>query len=204
MNNTQRKRLKLGVTGGIGSGKTTVCRVFSVLGVPVFSADEEAKRIQESDPVLRERINSLAGKNLYPSGKLDRIELAKIIFNDKDLLEKVNAVIHPIVFNYFTDWANGQDFPYSIMEAAILFESGAFRLMDRIVTVVTPLEERIDRLVKGQKLTREQIIDRVKNQIDDESRIVKSDYVIFNSENDMIIPAILGIHEEMLKLSKSK
>jgi dephospho-CoA kinase len=117
------------------------------------------------------------------------------------LLEKVNSIIHPAVFRSFGDWFNKQDSPYSIMDAAILFESGANRFMDRIVTVVTPLEERIERLISGKRLSKEQINERIKNQIDDESRIKQSDFIIYNSEDDMIIPAIIGIHEEMLKLS---
>ena len=194
------QNLRLGVTGGIGCGKTTVCRVFSVLGIPVFSADDEAKRIQDSDPDIQIKLNTVAGKDLYSSGKLDRKELASLIFSNKDLLFEVNSIIHPAVFKSFTKWVARQDAPYSIMEAAILFESGAYRLMDRIVTVVTPLEERIERIVNGNMLTKEQIIARIRNQTDDEYRISKSDYVIYNSENDMIIPAILGIHREMLKL----
>ena len=192
--------MKLGVTGGIGSGKTTVCKVFSVLGIPVFSADDEAKKIQECDRDLQLKINSFAGRDLFPDGKLDRAGLARLIFSDKELLEKVNSVVHPAVFRSFREWAVNQNSPYSIMEAAILFESGAFKMMDRIVTVVTPMEERIERLVRSKRLSREQIIERIKNQIDDESRIARSDFVIFNSENEMIIPAILGIHEEMIKL----
>ena len=192
--------LKLGVTGGIGSGKTTVCKVFSVLGIPVFSADDEAKRIQESDRDLQLKINSFAGRDLFPEGKLDRTELARLIFSNKELLEKVNSVVHPAVFQVFREWVIKQNTPYSIMDAAILFESGAFRMMNRIVTVVTPIEERIERLVRSKRLSREQVIERIKNQIDDESRISRSDFVIFNSENEMIIPAILGIHEEMIKL----
>ena len=192
--------MKLGVTGGIGSGKTTVCKVFSVLGIPVFSADDEAKKIQESDRDLQLKINSFAGRDLFPDGKLDRAGLARLIFSDKELLEKVNSVVHPAVFRSFREWAVNQNSPYSIMEAAILFESGAFKMMDRIVTVVTPMEERIERLVRSKRLSREQIIERIKNQIDDESRIARSDFVIFNSENEMIIPAILGIHDEMIKL----
>ena len=199
------QNLRLGVTGGIGCGKTTVCRVFSVLGIPVFSADDEAKRIQDSDPYIQIKLNSIAGKDLYSSGKLDRKELAALIFSNKDLLFEVNSIIHPAVFKYFTKWVARQDAPYSIMEAAILFESGAYRLMDRIVTVVTPLEERIERLVNGNMLTKEQIIARIRNQTDDESRIAKSDYVVYNSDNDMVIPPILGIHREMIKLyEKSK
>jgi dephospho-CoA kinase len=202
MNKPEGKGLKLGVTGGIGSGKTTVCKVFGVLGIPVFSADDEAKKIQDNNRDIQIKINLLVGKDLFSSGKLDRPELAKIIFNNKELLEKVNSLIHPEVFRSFGEWFNKQDSPYSIMEAAILFESGAFRLMDRIVTVVTPMEERIERLISGNRLSGEQIIERIKNQIDDESRVKQSDFVISNSENDMIIPAIIGIHEEMLKLCK--
>jgi dephospho-CoA kinase len=202
MNRNGAIRLKLGVTGGIGSGKTTVCKVFGVLGIPVFSADEEAKKILDTDRDIQIEINRLAGMDLFSSGKLDRAVLAKIIFNNRQLLEKVNSIIHPAVFRSYEDWFNKQDSPYSIMEAAILFESGANRFMDRIVTVVTPLEERIERLVKGNRLSRDQIIERIKNQIDDESRVKQSDFVVYNSENNMIIPAIIGIHEEMLKLSK--
>jgi dephospho-CoA kinase len=205
MKRKSHQNLRLGVTGGIGCGKTTVCRVFSVLGIPVFSADDEAKRIQDSDTDIQIKLNTIAGKDLYSSGKLDRKELAALIFNNKDLLFEVNSIIHPAVFKYFIKWVARQDAPYSIMEAAILFESGAYRLMDRIVTVVAPLEERIERIINGNLLTKEQITDRIRNQTDDKSRITKSDYVIYNSENDMIIPAILGIHREMLKLyEKSK
>ena len=192
--------LKLGITGGIGSGKTTVCKVFSVLGAPVFSADEEAKRILDNEREIRKKISDAVGKDLYMSGSLDRKELARLIFNNRDLLEKVNGIIHPAVFRYFSDWVQMQDFPYVIMEAAILFESGAARMMDRIATVVTPVEERIERLLRGNKFTREQITERIRNQIDDGARISQSDFVIFNSENDMIIPAVLGVHNEMLRL----
>jgi dephospho-CoA kinase len=202
MNNRSGRGLKLGVTGGIGSGKTTVCKVFTVLGIPVFSADAEARTIQDSDSEIMDKINILAGKDLYLTGKLDRPELARLIFNDKALLEKVNALIHPVVFRNFRKWVSEQDSPYTIMEAAILFESGVYRFMDKILTVVTPIEERIKRLVKGNMLTLEQVMERINNQIDDDSRIKQSDYVIFNSENDMIIPSILGIHKEILNLYK--
>ncbi len=205
MKSKLHQNLRLGVTGGIGGGKTTVCRVFSVLGVPVFSADDEAKRIQDTDPNIQIKLNSIAGKDLYSSGKLDRKELAALIFSNNDLLFEVNSIIHPAVFKYFTKWVARQNAPYTIMEAAILFESGAYRLMDRIVTVVTPLDERVRRVLNGNMLSKEQITARMRNQTDDESRIAKSDYVIYNSENDMIIPPVLGIHREMLKLyEKSK
>ena len=200
MSKSLRNSLKLGVTGGIGSGKTTICKMFEVLGIPVFSADDEAKKLQDISPEIREQINLLAGRDLYSTGYLDRPELAKIIFGNKVLLAKINSIIHPVVFSLFEEWVTRQDSPYSVMEAAILFESGAFRMMDRIATVVTPTEERIERLLKGNRMTREQITSRMINQIDDESRVRQSDFVIYNSENDMIIPAVLRIHEEMLSI----
>jgi dephospho-CoA kinase len=200
MNAEERKSLKLGITGGIGSGKSTVCRVFAVLGIPVFSADDEAKKIQDNDRFIQDQISSLAGRDLFPGGRLDRAEMARLIFSNSGLLEKVNAVVHPAVFNSFEKWLKLQNSPYSIMEAAILFESGASKLMDRIVTVVTPLEERIERLVAGKRFTREQVTERIRNQLDDSSRLPQSDFIIFNSENDMVIPAVLGVHAEMIKL----
>ena len=203
MENTRGASFKLGVTGGIGSGKTTVCRIFSVLGAPVFSTDTEASLIMESDIEIKKAINNLAGKDLYTSGHLDRPELARLIFNNRELLGKVNSLVHPIVFNNYIDWANAQTAPYSVMEAAILFESGASDLVDMTLTVVTPVNERIERLVRGNKLTKQQVMERVRNQIDDESRIKRSDFVVYNSENDMIIPVILEIHEKLLKLYNS-
>ena len=190
--------MRLGVTGGIGSGKTSVCRVFMVLGIPVFSADPEARKIMSKDENIIRGINKIAGRDLYTEGDLNRTELAGIIFKDPRLLAEVNALVHPVVFEKFERWAEEQTSPYSIMEAAILFESGASRLVDRVVTVVAPVEERIQRLIIGKKMSREDIIERIKNQMDDESKMKLSDYVIQNSENDMIIPSILRIHEDIL------
>jgi dephospho-CoA kinase len=190
--------MKLGVTGGIGSGKTSVCRVFNVLGIPVFSADPEAKEIMDNDAGIIRRINSIAGKDLYSNGSLDRMELAALIFNDNTLLEKVNSLIHPVVFDHFKRWETEQTAPYVIMEAAILFESGGSKLVDRIATVAAPLEERVQRVINRNRLSRDQVLERMRNQMDDDARIKLSDYVIHNSEKDMIIPAILKIHEDIL------
>jgi dephospho-CoA kinase len=196
---TNRKpEFRLGVTGGIGSGKTSVCRVFDVLRVPVFSADSDARETMEKDTDIIKNLNSIAGKNLYVNGSLDRMELARIIFNDRTLLEKVNLLVHPAVFDHFRNWTLEQTASYVIMEAAILFESGASKYVDRVATVVAPVEQRIERVIQRNKLSREQVIERMKNQIDDETRIKLSDYVINNSENDMIITTILEIHDDIL------
>lgn len=191
---------KLGITGGIGSGKSTVCKVFSILGIPVFSADYEARQIMDNEQSVKTEINSAVGKDMYENGSLDRAELARIIFNDEGLLGKVNSIVHPVVFQRFTDWSASQQAPYVIMEAAILFESGASKLVDRVLTVVTPVEERIERMLRGNKFTRQQIMERMKNQTDDDTRIRNSDFVIYNSENDLILPAILKVHEEIMNI----
>ena len=195
----KRKRLKLGVTGGIGSGKTSVCKVFTVLGIPVFSADRIARDIMDNDDGIIKQINSIAGKDLYSNGCLDRMVLASLIFNNNALLDKVNSLVHPVVFDHFNAWETIQTAPYVIMEAAILFESGASKLVDKIATIVAPVEERVCRVTIRSRLTRQQVLERMKNQLDDDSRVKLSDYVIYNSENDMIIPAIMEIHEDILK-----
>lgn len=189
---------KLGVTGGIGSGKSSVCKVFRLLGIPVFAADEEARSIMENDHGLILKLKSLTGRDLYPGGRLDRALLASLIFNNSLLLEKVNSLVHPVVFERFNEWVEIQTSPYVIMEAAILLESGASSLVDRVAVVVAPVEERIERVIQRNDLTREQVLDRIRNQMDDESRIKSAHYIIKNSENDLLIPAVLRLHEDLL------
>ena len=198
MKKVKRTGFKLGVTGGIGSGKSSVCKVFGVLGIPVFSTDRVARGIMDGDTDIVRQINSIVGKDPYINGFLDRMALATLIFNNNSLLEKVNSLVHPLVFEQFITWEKEQTAPYVIMEAAILFESGGSKLVDRIATVVAPMEERVERVINRNSLSREQILERIRNQMDDDSRIKLSDYVINNSENDMIIPAILKIHEQIL------
>lgn len=192
---------RLGVTGGIGSGKTTVCRIFRVLGVPVFVADTEARDIMENEPEIRSAINLITGKDLYVTGTLDRKELARIIFNRPELLRRVNGAVHPAVLKHFEEWADAAAVPYVIMESAILFEAGADSLVDRVVTISAPVEERISRVMGRNDLTREEVIRRINNQLEDEEREEQSYYIINNSDNEMIIPEILKIHEDMIRLS---
>jgi dephospho-CoA kinase len=188
----------LGVTGGIGSGKTTVCNVFTVLGIPVFLTDVEARILMDTDPEIIEKLNLLVGKDLYLSGNLDRKTLSDIVFNNKCILEKVNKLVHPKVFSYFDKWKTLQDSSYVIMESAILFESGAAELVDKIASVIAPVEERIERVSRRNNLTVKQIQERIDNQLTDETRIVLSDYIIHNSDKDMVIPAIIKIHNDII------
>ena len=195
---------RLGVTGGIGSGKTTVCRIFRVLGVPLFVADVVAREMMENDPSLQKEINAIAGRDLYLTGSLDRRELARIIFNSPELLQRVNAAVHPAVLKLFDQWAESSEAPYVIMESAILFEARADALVDRVLTLSVPVEERIARVMGRNDLSREQVIERIKNQLEDAEREEQSYYVINNSDNEMIIPEILKIHNDMLRFAGSK
>jgi len=189
---------RLGVTGGIGSGKSTVCKTFNVLGVPVFSADDESRIIMDTNTQLRDDLNNLIGEDLFASGELDRTKMASIIFNDSSLLGSVNRLVHPLVFSKYKEWCKKQCSDYVIFEAAILFEAGAEEHVDKILAVIAPLEERISRVMKRNKMSREQVMERVKNQISDEEMIKLSDFYINNSDNIMIIPKVIEIHNSIL------
>jgi dephospho-CoA kinase len=141
---------------------------------------------------------------MYTNGVLNRDELARLIFNNQDMLNKINQAIHPAVRNNFIQWEKSQEADYVILEAAILFESGAYKIMDRILTVIAPLEERIDRVMKRNNLTKEQIMERVGNQSDDNFKISRSDYIIDNADNRMIVPEILRIHNEIKEIIKNR
>jgi len=193
---------RLGVTGGIGSGKTTVCKIFRVLGVPVFMADEVARKLMNDDPGIAKGINGIVEKDLYSGGEMDRKELARLIFNQPELLKRVNSIVHPAVLDNFEQWALSFITPYVIMEAAILFESNADKVVDRVLSVSAPVEERIARVMGRSDMTRMQVLDRINNQMEDDEREEQSYYVINNADNEMIIPEILKIHEDMLRLAE--
>lgn len=188
----------LGVTGGIGSGKSTVCKTFKVLGIPVFSADDEARLIMDNNRKLRAELRNILGMDLYASGELDRMKMASIIFNDDNMLRKVNSLVHPLVLDSYDEWRRKQDADYIIFEAAILFEAGAEKNVDRILAVTAPLEERIQRVMERNNMSRGQVMERVNKQMPDDELIKRSDYRIDNSEDSMIIQEVLDIHGDIL------
>ncbi|MBL7969003.1 MAG: dephospho-CoA kinase [Prolixibacteraceae bacterium] len=190
--------IKVGITGGIGSGKSTVCKVFSVLGVPVFYADSTAKQLMNSDPLLRDQLIHLFGAAVYlPDQTIDRKYLAGIVFSNTSLLEKLNHIVHPAVRKAFDDWCLNQNAPYIIHEAAILFESGFYKMMDKTIMVYTDEHERIERVVKRDKIPVEMVIQRMKNQWKDEEKIKLADYVIGNNDRELIIPQIVEIDKKL-------
>jgi len=190
--------IKVGITGGIGSGKSTVCKVFRIMGVPVFEADIIAKQLMNNDPTLRKQLIHLFGASVYQSDQtIDRKYLAGIVFSNPSLLSKLNEAVHPAVRKSFDEWYLNQQSAYVLHEAAILFESGFYKMMDKTITVATDETERIDRVVKRDHITVEMVRQRIKNQWNDEQRIKLADFVIGNNDNELIIPQIIEIDKKI-------
>lgn len=191
--------LKVGITGGIGAGKSTVARVFEKLGVPVYYADHRAKALMVENAKLIEQIKETFGDDIYKDGELDRAKLAQVVFNNPHKLEKLNKLVHPTVREDFIAWASKHKTkPYVLEEAAILFESGAYKLMDKIIAVTSPQDMRIERVMKRDNITREAVLARMANQWKDEEKIALSDYIVQNDNSKLVIPQVLGIHRSIL------
>lgn len=195
--------LKVGVTGGIGTGKSLVCSIFKVLQVPVFEADLVAKNLMNSDNKIREDLIALLGENVYSGqGTLNKKRIAEIIFNDKEIIQKVNQIIHPAVRNSFISWWQQQNTDYIIQEAAILFESGAYKLMDYNILITAPEELRIKRVMKRDGATKQQVLARMANQWNDEEKIKLADFIIYNDESNFLVTQVLEIHKKILEYGK--
>ena len=190
--------IKVGITGGIGSGKSTVCKVFRVLGIPVFEADHMARYLMNTDSELRFQLIELFGASVYlPNQTIDRKYLANIVFNKPSLLAQLNEIVHPKVRKAFFEWSEIQQSPYILHEAAILFESGFHQLMDKTIAVVANEDERIHRVMLRDNISAEMVKQRIKNQISDCDKIKLADFVISNNENELIIPQILEIDKKI-------
>ncbi len=190
--------IKVGITGGIGSGKSTACKIFRTLGIPVFEADNVARQIMNSDDEIRIQLNKLFGATVYlPDHTLNRKLLASIVFNNPSLLAQLNEIVHPVVKNAFDEWCETQESPYILHEAAILFESGFYKMMDKTITVVTDEEERIQRVTKRDGTTPEMVRQRIQNQWTDRQRMNLADFVINNNENELMIPQIIDIDKKI-------
>lgn len=201
MLNTSSKRtkrpLKIGITGGIGSGKTTACQIFQTLGIPVFEADREAKQLMERSAVIREALVQLFGAEIYlPDGTLNRTLLASNIFTDKAAIGKVNAIVHPAVREWFKEWYSLQTGPYIVYEAAILFETGYYQLMDTNLLIVAPREVRIARVMERDGVSRKSVTDRMKNQWGDRAKRQLADVILRNDGRHLLTPQIIGLHKK--------
>ncbi|WP_340073539.1 dephospho-CoA kinase [Leptobacterium sp. I13] len=193
----------VGLTGGIGSGKSTVGNMFAGLGIPVYIADEAAKNIMNTSDKVRNQIISLFGEAAYSGKEPNRTYIAKIVFNNPKKLQELNRIIHPKVKKDFEKWVERQNAPYVIKEAAILFESGADKGCDYTITVTAPTEERIARVMKRDETTREAVIGRMNNQWGEEKRVALSDFVIENTSLHDTANQVNEIHEILIKKNTS-
>lgn len=191
---------KIGITGGIGSGKTTVCRIFEILGIPVFYADNAAKAVMNSDALLREDIIHRFGKDSYSDdGGLNRQHISSIVFNDEEQLAKLNSMVHPAVFRAFDTWVNDQkNVPYVLKEAALLFESDSYTMCDETVLVKSPDAIRIKRIIARDQTTEDQIRLRMSKQFSDDQKEKLADHILINDEQRLLIPQVLSLHNHFL------
>ena len=187
----------VGITGGIGSGKTTVCKVFEQLGIPVYNADNSAKRLLDTDSILMNNVCLLFGNNIYVQGKLDRTELASIVFSDTEKLRQLNELVHPTVATDFKQWTDRQNGDIVIKEAAILFETGGYKALDTTILIHAPENIRIERVMKRDGVSSKEVKARMNNQWPEQRKMELADHIIENHNGNLIIPQVLRILETL-------
>lgn len=190
--------LKIGLTGGIGSGKTTVAKIFETLGIPVYYADDAARHLLNSNPTLKEAVIQHFGEAAYQDGVLDRKYLAAIVFSNKEKLDLLNSITHPVTIKDAEDWMATQTAPYAIKEAALLFESGASEKLDYIIGVYAPQHLRIKRVMKRDNMDTQEVLRRISRQIDEEMKMKLCNFVIKNNDEQLVLPQVIALHERLL------
>lgn len=193
--------LKVGLTGGIGSGKSIVAQMFEALGIPVYNADAETKKLYQSDPDVKQKLIENFGSESYINDTFNPQHLRKIVFTDPEKLEKLNSIVHPAAIKNAAHWLTTQTSPYVIKEAALFFESGSQRDLDMVIGVTAPIEIRIKRVMKRDVLTREEVLSRMQHQIEDQIKMRLCDEVIINDDQQPLLPQVLKLHEKLLSLS---
>lgn len=198
--------LRIGITGGIGSGKTTVARIFEVLGIPVYYADDAAKRLMNEDPLLKQQVIGLFGNEVYENGLLNRNKLASLVFNNPERLLQLNKVVHPATIADAENWMRhteknaGIKIPYAIKEAALIFESGAQDNLDFVIGVDSPVELRLQRAMNRDKLTRDAVMLRMEKQMNEKEKMNRCHFIIINNEEQLLIPQVMALHDKFVKL----
>lgn len=190
--------MKIGLTGGIGSGKTTVAKIFETLGIPVYYADDAAKKIMNEDVALKANIRKAFGEEVYINGQLNRSYLASVVFADKNKLSLLNELVHPATIADAEKWINEQTAPYAIKEAALLFESDAWKGLDKIIGVDAPDSLRLQRTMVRDGITAAAVQARMEKQMDQQQKMDRCDFVILNDEKTLLIPQVLAIHKQFL------
>lgn len=191
--------IRVGLTGGIGSGKSTVARVFEVLGIPVYYADEATRQLMNTDAALQKEIIRNFGEESYRNGQLNRPYIASIVFNDKEKLDLLNALTHPATIRHTNAWMEQQTAPYVIKEAALIFESGSAENLDYVIGVSAPKTIRIKRVMERDHISAEEVQKRMSRQLSEEMKMKLCDFVLINNELDLLTPQVLALHEQLLK-----
>ncbi|MBL7726099.1 MAG: dephospho-CoA kinase [Dinghuibacter sp.] len=194
----------VGLTGGIGSGKSTIARIFSVLGIPVYNADAAAKKLVNGHPAIREQITGYFGPESYVNGEYNRKFIAGIVFSEPEKLEWLNALVHPYTIADAATWAAAQQSPYVIKEAALMFESASFHHTDAVIGVSAPETLRLHRVMKRDGATRESVLQRMSRQLPESMKMKLCNYIIYNDEQQAVIPQTLHIHHTLLQQAAQK
>ncbi|MEI9956763.1 MAG: dephospho-CoA kinase [Ferruginibacter sp.] len=189
--------IKIGITGGIGSGKSTVAKVFEVLGIPVYYADDAGKRLMNENVELKEQVKKLFGEDAYKNDLLDRKYLAEIVFKSPEKLALLNSIVHPATIVDAENWMLRQTTHYAIKEAAIIFESGAQEFLDYVIGVYAPAPLRIQRTMHRDGITRDEVIARMDKQLDETIKMRLCDFVIVNDEQQLLIPQVVALHQKL-------
>ena len=196
--------LQIGITGGIGSGKSTVARIFIILGIPVYFADTAAKRLMNEDPELRALLIRHFGEQTFEKGALNREYLSAIVFNNKEKLELLNSLVHPVTIRDAGEWMQKQTAAYALKEAALIFESGAQEHLDYVIGVSSPVNLRIHRAMKRDNISRAEVTARMARQIHEPIKMRLCNFIITNDEQQLLTPQVLLLHAKLLELSKAK
>ncbi len=200
------QHLRIGITGGIGVGKSTVCEIFKRIGIPVYDADSRAKFMMTHNPDLIQEIKDAFGWDAYKrNNELNREYLAKIVFNNEEKLKTLNGLVHPRVSEDYEHWTlDNRDKPYSIKEAALLFEAKSYLQLHKVIVVTCPINTRIERIMKRDHVKREDVLKRINNQMTDKERLSLADYVILNDGRKSLIEQTLDIHHQILELREKE
>jgi dephospho-CoA kinase len=190
--------LKIGLTGGIGSGKTTVAHIFEVLGIPVYYADDEAKKIMQEDSIVKKKIINSFGEESYVDGKLNKAHISNLIFHYPGKANLINSIIHPTTIANAKEWMLKQTTPYAIKEAALIFEANAEKELDFVIGVTAPLPLRIQRIMARDNIDEAAVKARIQKQMNEEEKMSRCNFVIHNNEESLLIPQVLQVHQEIL------
>ncbi len=190
--------MTIGLTGGIGSGKSTVAKIFETLGIPVYYADEAARTLMNTDPQVIASVKKNFGEESYIHGELNRPYIASIVFNDNYKLDILNSITHPATIAHAKKWMQQQTAPYTIKEAALIFEAGSAEGLDYVIGVYAPQALRLKRVIDRDKTTREEVLKRMGRQINEEMKMRLCDFVITNDEQQLVIPQVLELHQKFL------